>query len=87
MKKMSSGKPPGVAPVIVAEFVKDMVVLGGATEGEAETPPVSAKAAGRKVPKMRKNEVAVKIEITKPFPSVLNGKASYGRFPAQIYSP
>jgi hypothetical protein len=49
-KTIPSGYPPGVAPVVVAELVKDMVVLGGATEGEAEIPPESAKTAGRKVP-------------------------------------
>jgi len=42
-----------------------MVVLGGATEGEAEIPPVSAKAAGRKVPNSSKVDAPIREEIVK----------------------
>ena len=64
--------------MIVAVLTSEIVVLGGATEGEAETPPESAKAAGRKVPKISRNETPVRIEATKPLCPVLS-KASYYR--------
>ena len=70
--------------MIVAVLTSEIVVLGGATEGEAETPPESAKAAGRKVPKISRNETAVRIEATKPLCPVIKSKASYYRIWAEF---
>jgi len=65
-KKMESECPPGVTWVSVALLMTDIVVLAEATEGEADTAPVSAKVAGRNAPEARKNMAAISPQSLSP---------------------